>query len=436
MGMFENFRTRVAKKVDSPQDLSPSSESGKMLITSPDAQLIEQHKRASGDRYVTIRFLEKGGNGHVDLCRDTQAGTFVAVKTIHYPNTRSPPKEVSILKQLGHHPNIVQYHTMLPHPHLQHHIQLVLEYCPMGDIINYIIVFRDQVPEMFLWHILKHISGALQFLHERGIVHGDVKPDNILLSAHRDREPYPLPKLADFGCASLNPAHDIPRAHLATIAYSPPEATTQYGPETDIWSLGCVIYELAHTGDLPMQYIGEPGSDWDAKSYFHINEFEIPRGTLDTKGYQEMILYKAFHPYRCLRIDRQSLKKGMTYSKLLNYVMMRTMNTDTTKRIKAGKLHQFLAVLEPLVRQLIVLGQEHILEVFDEGLETDLQIFRQIFERVAVETYRSRRVEMELALRFAMKLLPLMEGKDEKACLQFVTGLGDARQKGSVGGGL
>jgi serine/threonine protein kinase len=129
---------------------------------------------------------------------------------------------------------------MLPDPFLKPATQLVtvFEFCPMGDVVTYTKKFFEgshSVPELFLWHILKHVSCALDFLHHHGVVHGDVKPSNILLTAPRDGRIYPLAKISDFGSSSTNPPRNIPQAHeQGTMEYSPPEAVHRYGPEADI----------------------------------------------------------------------------------------------------------------------------------------------------------------------------------------------------------
>jgi serine/threonine protein kinase len=81
---------------------------------------------------------------------------------------------------------------------------LVFEYCSGGDLIEYVKTTPSPYSERFLWHIFKHISAGLAFLHERGVVHGDIKIANILLTFPRHGSLYPLPKIADFGSAAMD----------------------------------------------------------------------------------------------------------------------------------------------------------------------------------------------------------------------------------------
>jgi serine/threonine protein kinase len=134
---------------------------------------------------------------------------------------------------------------MLKHPTLAYHKQLVFEYCAMGDLADYVNENMEHTLDIFLWHVLKHVANDLQNIHCQGIVHGDIKPANILLTRSQSGKCYLLPKLADFGTMALSPSHDIPRGHTGTFAWQAPEADWRTGPEADIWALGYVVHELA-----------------------------------------------------------------------------------------------------------------------------------------------------------------------------------------------
>jgi serine/threonine protein kinase len=174
-------------------------------------------------RYHPTRLLGSGGNGQVYLCRDIKKGTLVAVKTIYHDHPLSLPIEAHTLQQLDRHPNIIRYHRSLSHPTIDFGVQLVFEYCEMGDLADYVNQgSQDHTPEVFIWHVFKHIVDGLNYVHSQGIVHGDLKPANILLAPPRDGDVYPLLKLADFGAATVNPPRDVPLGHLATMAWQPP----------------------------------------------------------------------------------------------------------------------------------------------------------------------------------------------------------------------
>ncbi|KAF1947501.1 kinase-like protein [Clathrospora elynae] len=380
------------------------------------------------ERYVPVRHLGTGGNGEVDLCRDTRIGTLVAVKTIYHDNPRSLPNEVSILQQLGRHDNLVWYHTMLHHPTRDLRLQLVFEYCPMGDLVDYLETFETQPPEMFIWHVFKHVAKGLNFLHRRGVVHGDIKPANILLTTHRSGELYPLPKIADLGTACINPPHDIPQSHLGTLGFQAPESALRYGPAADIWALGCVIHELA-LGYLPLQRLEKP-ENVNPEMWFEMSGMPIPRGTSHHRIYKEFCFFMAFHPPSRVRIDHPSPLTSTSYSKLLNYLMMRALDMNPHTRITAHELCRIIPELEPLVYGLLVLGREALLEQFDERRDTewgdvvyvtDSQVLRQIFDGLAERANQEWDMGM---LQWATCLLQLMRPEDQVAAYRFVADMG------------
>jgi len=172
--------------------------------------------------------------------------------------------EFRILSDLNH-PNIVQYvhHAHIPE---QHMLYLYMEYCDGGDL-SYIIKnyknSHEYLPEGIIWNIFTQILMALYRCHygvnsplvtniyeemecpiitdsTRVVIHRDIKPDNIFLSDGKF-------KLGDFGLAkSLEHELEFATTCVGTPYYMSPEILLDkpYTPLCDIWSLGCVIYEL------------------------------------------------------------------------------------------------------------------------------------------------------------------------------------------------
>lgn len=378
------------------------------------------------ERYQPMRILGKGGNGVVHLCRDNSIGTLVAVKTIRHADTTAP-SEVQILRLLGQHPNIVQYHTMQPHPTIMYDRQLVFEYCPTGDLADYVNeTMIDHTPEMFLWQILKHVTNGLRYMHSQGMVHGDIKPANILLSPPPAGEYYPLLKLADFGAASLNTYPAIPRGHIGTKSWQPPEASWRTGPEADMWALGCVVHELA-VRCSPCTEISEP--DMQPEEWFDLGGWVVPNGTPYVEEYKDFCHFMAFHPPKAMRIDREREENPMPYSKLLNWVMMRALDTNYRSRITAAELHRMVLVLEPLVHKLMVSGQERVLNRFDDGRDAewrtisavgDSDVLQQVFRALATHAHGKKDMEV---LMWGKGLLKLVVDEDRLACLKYAAGL-------------
>jgi NIMA (never in mitosis gene a)-related kinase len=172
--------------------------------------------------------------------------------------------EFSILSSLNH-PNIVGY---FHREHLKHtqELYLYMEYCGGGDlgcIIKELKRKNEYAKEEFVWRIFSQIVTALYRCHygvappdpgsdaprekdlrplHKGkmILHRDLKPENIFLGADQSV------KLGDFGLSKLMQSHDFASTYVGTPFYMSPEicAAEKYTLYSDIWSLGCIMYEL------------------------------------------------------------------------------------------------------------------------------------------------------------------------------------------------
>ena len=109
--------------------------------------------------------------------------------------------------------------------------------------------------------VCAHVATALQYAHDRGILHRDVKPENILRDAFGD------PVLADFGIATERDAATMALRHVMTPAYAPPEVLRDGGgwPYSDVWSLAATLYALL-TGHPPFydRWQGDPRANMRA----------------------------------------------------------------------------------------------------------------------------------------------------------------------------
>jgi hypothetical protein len=154
-----------------------------------------QKSTAHKERYKPLSQIGSGGKGEVRLCRDSKTGTIVAVKTLLDPSLTAPPNEVHALILLGEHENIVRYYGMLDSFHQPLRTQLVFEWCALGDLAEYIRRATDGIPEMFVWHIFQPNTTGRHYMHTADVVHGDLKPANILLAPARAKELYPTFKM-------------------------------------------------------------------------------------------------------------------------------------------------------------------------------------------------------------------------------------------------
>ena len=266
--------------------------------------------------------------------------------------------------------------------------------------------------------MFKHVACGLAFLHSRGIVHGDIKPANILLTAAREGERFSLPKIADFGAAACDCPPAIPRGHIGTPSFQPPEADYRHGPESDMWSLGSMIHELI-LGRLPMQKVRELEND--AETWFEASGRQVPDGVVASGLYKEFCYYQASHVVERARIDCPSEYTTKVYSTLLNHFMMRALDLDWENRITASQLYDLLPKLEAIVQDLHILGKPELLDSLEDRAEmngqevvcvTDSQMLRQLFERLARCADWASHQEMR---RRGMQLLFIMEEEDHFA---------------------
>jgi hypothetical protein len=206
-----------------------------------------------GDRFVLVRELGPGGMSRVFLGRDEVLDRPVAVKVVE-PDPEDPKiglrfqREGRAAARLSH-PNVVRVFDA-GEDELGGRVvsYIVMEYVPCGD-------FKDSMdrngplPEAMLLRVGADVAAGLTHAHERGIIHRDVKPHNILLDERGS------PKLADFGIARAldgTTSHNRAASYLGTAAYSSPEQLRgeMVTPKSDVYSLGATLYHAA-VGEQP-----------------------------------------------------------------------------------------------------------------------------------------------------------------------------------------
>jgi eukaryotic-like serine/threonine-protein kinase len=204
-----------------------------------------------GDRFVLEREIGSGGMSAVFLGRDEVLDRPVAVKVL---KPGFDDSEVGArFRQEGRtaaklsHPNIVQvYDAGEDTLDGRNASYIVMEYVPGGDLRR-LMDKKGPLPEAELSRIGAEVAAGLAHAHERGIVHRDVKPHNILLD-ERGR-----PKITDFGIARALDATVATRtgSYLGTALYSSPEQLKgeRVTPKSDVYSLGATLYHAA---------VGEP----------------------------------------------------------------------------------------------------------------------------------------------------------------------------------
>ncbi|KAG0291257.1 G2-specific serine/threonine protein kinase [Linnemannia gamsii] len=213
------------------------------------------------DGYESLESIGSGSFGLIRKVRRKADGKILARKEIDYRKMTTKEKEqlvaeVNILKDLKH-PNIVQFlERVIDREHC--FIYILMEYCEGGDLAAVIKRHKESstpIPEEFIWNIMVQLIMALHECHHgtsvneethqvtpRPILHRDLKPDNVFLDGKHNV------KLGDFGLSRslTNPQKAFAQTYVGTPFYMSPELIGEftYDAKSDIWSLGCVIYEL------------------------------------------------------------------------------------------------------------------------------------------------------------------------------------------------
>jgi eukaryotic-like serine/threonine-protein kinase len=210
-----------------------------------------------GGRFALVREIGSGGMSSVFLGRDEVLDRPVAIKLLNADLEDSGVsarfrREGRTAARLSH-PNIVQVYDAGEDELEGREVSyIVMEYVPGGDLKD-LIDRRGPLPGIMLSRIGADVADALAHAHERGVIHRDIKPQNVLMND------YGSPKLTDFGIArALNADHSTSTgSYLGTAFYSSPEQLRGEGvtPKSDIYSLGATLYHAA-VGEPP--FAGDP----------------------------------------------------------------------------------------------------------------------------------------------------------------------------------
>lgn len=184
----------------------------------------------------------------------------VAIKSITKKNIAKSQnllsKEIKILKELSglHHENVVQ---LMECKETTNHVYLVMEYCNGGDLADYLQV-KGTLSEDTISNFLRQIAAAMRALNAKGIVHRDMKPQNILLCFPPGQKNPPASqinlKIADFGFARFLQDGVMAATLCGSPMYMAPEVimSLQYDAKADLWSIGTIVFQCL-TGKAPFQ---------------------------------------------------------------------------------------------------------------------------------------------------------------------------------------
>ncbi|XP_072575789.1 serine/threonine-protein kinase Nek1 isoform X4 [Vulpes vulpes] len=195
------------------------------------------------EKYVRLQKIGEGSFGKAILVKSTEDDRQYVIKEINISRMSNKEREesrreVAVLANMKH-PNIVQYRESFEE---NGSLYIVMDYCEGGDLFKRInaqkgILFQeDQILDWFV-----QICLALKHVHDRKILHRDIKSQNIFLTKDGTVQ------LGDFGIARvLNSTVELARTCIGTPYYLSPEICENkpYNNKSDIWALGCVLYEM------------------------------------------------------------------------------------------------------------------------------------------------------------------------------------------------
>jgi serine/threonine-protein kinase len=210
-------------------------------------------------RYRLARVVGEGGMGVVWAARDQETGRDVALKMLKVDSpllTRRVLREAHVASVIGH-PNVVEVRAVLVPPGAPP--VLVMDLLE-GESLDRVISARGRIPAAEVVPVLMPLVGALRAAHQRGVLHRDLKPQNVFL-ARDDGDPRapPVVMLLDFGLAKLI-GHDVEAltrtgAIVGTPHYMAPEqlfGESDVDARADVWAIGAIAYECL-SGRRPLE---------------------------------------------------------------------------------------------------------------------------------------------------------------------------------------
>ena len=215
-------------------------------------------------RYELEQLVGSGGMSNVFRAHDRLLERTVALKVLHEQFTRDEDyverfrREARSVAQLAH-PNIV---TVIDRGEQEGRQFIVFEFIEGENLKD--LVARGPLPVRDAVQLALQVARPLAFAHARGLVHRDVKPQNVLLNEDG------VAKVTDFGIARSLDVHGVTQTGtvLGTSDYIAPEQArgSKVDPKTDVYSLGAVLYELL-SGEVPFK-----GDNFVAVAMRHVNE--------------------------------------------------------------------------------------------------------------------------------------------------------------------
>ncbi|GAQ79608.1 hypothetical protein KFL_000340110 [Klebsormidium nitens] len=198
--------------------------------------------------------IGEGGFCKVRLGTHLVSGEKVAIKVIDKTRLTDPTdrkrvaREIKVLKKLNQQSNIIR---LLEVGEASSRIHVIMEHASGGTLLDHVRK-KKRLPEPEARDCLRQILVGLTYCHAQGVIHRDIKLENLLLTADRQM------KIIDFGLSAILVPGKKLRVHCGSPSYAAPEIVSRQlydGPPVDVWSLGVVLFAMI-TGYLPFHASG------------------------------------------------------------------------------------------------------------------------------------------------------------------------------------
>jgi serine/threonine protein kinase len=207
------------------------------------------------DKYVLKEVLGVGSTSTCHRCVSLATQQTFACKIIDKRHIESRFRgllsqfnvEIDVLRELSH-DGIIKLEDVYV---TSEKIYMVMELCTGGELFDY-VVEKGTLTEEEAAHIVRKVTAAVVYMHQKNIIHRDMKPENLLLVKRPTPGAVPSVKIIDFGLSKF--LHDDPsaRSFLGTRGYLAPEMLQRrdYNKAVDVWALGVIVFVLL-CGCLP-----------------------------------------------------------------------------------------------------------------------------------------------------------------------------------------